>query len=152
MGLNIGTLYIRRSIFIQATPARVWQEFKSDECIKAWLNRGHTLHLIEPYVGGLARFSVTIDGAERGFGGSVLVYETERELSFESQWHDPQYQWPLSTYWTLRLTGLYDGTQVELFHHGFERLGELAADSLQAYEQGWDSKHLQALRAIVEQG
>ncbi len=38
---------------------------------------------------------------------------------------------------------------VELFHHGFERLGAEAADNLQGYEEGWDIKHLKALRSIV---
>jgi hypothetical protein len=39
---------------------------------------------------------------------------------------------------------------VELFHHGFERLGADAADQLQNCEAGWDVHHLAALRAIVE--
>lgn len=54
------------------------------------------------------------------------------------------------TYWTFRLTPLYGSTLVELFHHGFELAGDAAADSLEGYEQGWDVKHLTALRAIVE--
>jgi hypothetical protein len=45
---------------------------------------------------------------------------------------------------------LYDGTHVELFHHGFERLADQAADDLQGYEEGWDVKHLTTLRKIVE--
>ena len=52
--------------------------------------------------------------------------------------------------WTIRLTPLYEGTMVEIFHHGFERLGPEAADNLQGYEDGWDIKHLKTLRAIVE--
>jgi hypothetical protein len=51
---------------------------------------------------------------------------------------------------TFRLTPLYAGTLVEIFHHGFELAGEAAADALEGYEEGWDSKHLRALRAIVE--
>jgi hypothetical protein len=39
---------------------------------------------------------------------------------------------------------------VKIFYHGFERLGADAADSLEGYEEGWDVKHLKALRAIVE--
>ena len=46
---------------------------------------------------------------------------------------------------------LNEATMVELFHHGFERLGAEAADNLQGYEEGWDVKHLKALRSIVEQ-
>jgi hypothetical protein len=54
------------------------------------------------------------------------------------------------TLWTIRLTPIYDATLVEIFHHGFERLGVDAADNLEGYESGWDVKHLKALRAIVE--
>ncbi len=41
MGMEIGCLYVRRSILIQASPARVWQEFESFDRIAGWLNRGH---------------------------------------------------------------------------------------------------------------
>ena len=37
-----------------------------------------------------------------------------------------------------------------LFHHGFERLGSDAGDELQGYESGWHSRHLEALKEIVE--
>lgn len=39
---------------------------------------------------------------------------------------------------------------VEIFHHGFERMGADAADELEGYEGGWDIKHLRQLRSIVE--
>ncbi len=100
-------------------------------------------------MGGKVQLSVEIDGEERFYGGSVLVFEPEREVSFESQWQEP-YAWPVPTLWTIRLTAMYGGTHVEIFHHGFERLGADAADNLEGYEQGWDIKHLKALREIVE--
>ena len=71
------------------------------------------------------------------------------EVTFECNWQEP-YSWPVPTFWTIRLTPSYDGTLVELFHHGFERLGKEAADILQGYEEGWDVKHLKALRSLVE--
>lgn len=147
MGLTIGPLHVRRSVFIEATPARVWEEFANFERIRAWLGKGHALHTLDPRVGGLAHLSVEVRGEARHFGGTVLVFEPGQELSFESNWHAP-YAWPVATFWTIRLTPMSDGTQVELFHHGFERLGAEAADEL----QGWDVKHLVALRAIVEKG
>jgi uncharacterized protein YndB with AHSA1/START domain len=149
MGMQIGHLNVRRSILIQATPAEVWREFETFERIAAWLGRGHVLHTLEPKVGGLVDLSVEIDGERRHYGGRVLVYEPERELTFEDNW-EPPHAWPVPTFFTIRLTPMYDGTQVELFHHGFERLGADAADSLAGYEGGWDVKHLKALRAIVE--
>lgn len=149
MGLTIGPLHVRRSILIAASPTRVWEEFTGLERIGAWLGRGHTLHRLDGRVGGTADLSVEIDGEQRHFGGAVLVFESDRELSFESNWQPP-HAWPVPTRWTIRLTPMGAGTLVELFHHGFEDLGARAADELQGYEQGWDVKHLVALRAIVE--
>ena len=153
MGLEIGRLAVRRSAFVRASVARVWREFETAERIRGWLDRGHTLHAIELRVGGRAELSVEIDGKRRHFGGPVLVFERERELSLETRWTEP---WEADfsrlppTYWTFRLTPLYSGTHVELLHHGFELAGDAAADSLEGYEQGWDTKHLLALRGIVE--
>ncbi len=150
MGLQIGPLHVRRSIFINAAPARVWREFESFNSIAAWLNRGHQVHTLEPRLGGKVDMSVEIDGVRRHYGGTVLVCEAQCELSFDSNWEPCDFTWPVPTLWTIRLTPLYDGTQVEIFHHGFERLGAAAADNLQGYEDGWDIKHLKALREIVE--
>ena len=150
MGMEISRLNVRRSILIQASPARVWQEFRSFDSIAAWLNRGHELHTFEPMVGGRVAMSVEIEGERRHYGGPVLIFEAEREVSFESQW-EPPHNWPVPTFWTIRLTPVYDATMVEIFHHGFERLGLEAADNLQGYEDGWDVRHLKALRSIVEQ-
>jgi uncharacterized protein YndB with AHSA1/START domain len=146
--MSIGALYVRRSILVEAPPSRVWQEFESFDRIDAWLGSGHRIHTFEPWVDGQAEFSVVIDGEFRHFGGPLLVFEADRELSFESNWQAP-YEWPVPTFWTFRLTPIYDGTLVELFHHGFERLGAEAADELEDYEDGWDNKHLRALRSIV---
>ena len=93
--------------------------------------------------------SVEIGGERRHYGGTVLIYEPEREVSFDSQW-EPPHSWPVPTFWTIRLASLYGGTMVEIFHHGFERLGAEAADNLQGYEDGWNIIHLKALRSIVE--
>lgn len=150
MGMSIGPLHVRRSIFIETSVSRVWQEFESSERIDRWLNLGHVLHIFEPVVGGKVELSVMIDDEQRYFGGKVVLIEPERELSFESQWYPPN-NFPMPTFWTIRLTSLYEGCLVELFHHGFERLGEAAADYLQGYEDGWGINHLKALRALATQ-
>jgi hypothetical protein len=54
------------------------------------------------------------------------------------------------TIWTLRLSASYDGTTVEIFHHGFERLDKIGGAELESFEEGWDNKHLKALRGVVE--
>ncbi len=150
MGIQISTLSVRRSAFIQASPARVWQEFTTADRISAWLNRGHVLEDIEPVPGGIVTFNVEIEGAIRTFGGTVIDVTEPAEMSFAINWHDADMAWSANTLWTFRLTPCYDGTLVELFHHGFERLGADAAEALIGYEWGWDVKHLAALKEIVE--
>ncbi len=150
MGIEISLLHVRRSILIQAPPERVWQEFQSFDTINAWFGRGHQLHTLEPRLRGRVEMSAEIDGVRRSYGGSVIVYEPARELTFDNNWRDAPLAWPVPTFLTIRLTPLYEATLVELFHHGFERLGANAADNLEGYEQGWDIKHLKALRMIVE--
>jgi uncharacterized protein YndB with AHSA1/START domain len=149
MATAISPLHVRRSSLIQAPPERVWQEFETFEQLAAWFGRGHTLHRFEPKVGGQVELGVTIGDEERRFGGSVLVFERARELTLENNWYG-EHAWPVPTFFTIRLTPLYGGTQVEILHHGFDRLGADAADALEGYEGGWDTRHLKALRDIVE--
>jgi uncharacterized protein YndB with AHSA1/START domain len=149
MGVQIGPLYVRRSILIMAAPSRVWQEFKSFDSIAKWFGQGHQLHAFEARLSGRVEMSVEINGERRRYGGAVIAFELEREISMTINWHAP-HAWPVPTIWTIRLSPLYEGTMVEIFHHGFERLGRDAADNLQGYEAGWDIKHLTSLRAIVE--
>ena len=148
MGVTIGPLHVRRSALIQATPERVWQEFASFDRVAAWFGRGHQLEVYEPEPGGQVRLSVEIDGARRSFGGPILAFEPARELSFSNNWESDG--WPVPTLITLRLERLYDACHVELFHHGFERLGSDAGAQLRGYEAGWTSRPLEALKAIVE--
>ena len=149
MGLDIGLLNVRRSIFIEASPTRVWQEFESLERIAPWFGLGHELHKFDVALGGQVDMSIESDGERSHYGGPIVVFEPGREVSFESNWEGAN-AWPVPTFFTIRLTPLYDGTLVELFHHGFERLGAAAADNLEGYEEGWGLNHLKALREIVE--
>ena len=148
MGIQISTLHVRRSGLIDAAPERVWLELMSFDRLKAWFGRGHRLDAYDPLLGGSVRLSVEIDGARRAFGGEILVFDPARELTFSNNWESAA--WPVPTLMTLRLTPLYDRCHVEIFHHGFERLGEDAGAQLQGYEAGWNAEHLEALKAIVE--
>ena len=150
MGTEIGVLAVRRSVWIGATPERVWEQFESLERLRAWFGRGHRLLAYEPRLGGWAELDVEIDGERRRFGGRIAVFAPARELTFENDWI-PNQGWAAPTFITLRLTQALEGTLVELFHHGFERVGPDAGDQHQSYEAGWGMGHLDALRAIVEQ-
>jgi uncharacterized protein YndB with AHSA1/START domain len=151
MGTTIGIMHVRRSGFVQASPERVWEEFASFDRLREWFGIGHTLHAYELKVGANVELSVELDGTRRHFGGPITVFEPLREVTFECDWHDPALAHTVPMVWTLRLTPTYDGTMVEIFHHGFERLGNAGGSELEGYEDGWDNKHLKALRALVEQ-
>lgn len=147
MGIEISTLHVRRSGLIQATPDRVWQELSSFDRLAAWFGTGQRLETYEPRLGGRVLLSVEVDGVRRPFGGTVVVFDVARELTFSNNWEADG--WPVPTLITVRLSNLYDACHVEIFHHGFERLGGEAASVLQGYEAGWDSHHLEALAEIV---
>ena len=150
MGTTVGTMHVRRSGFVHATPDRVWEEFASFERIREWFGIGHTLHAYDAKLGAVVELSVELDGVRQHYGGAITVLDPAHEVTFECNWRDPALAWSVPMLWTLRLTAAYDGTMVEIIHHGFERLGRAGGGELECYEEGWDNKHLKALRAIVE--
>lgn len=147
--LAIGILAVRRSILIDAAPERVWREFETFQRMSAWWGTGHQLAVYEPRVGGRMEMTVELDGELRRYGGPIVVFDPQRELTIENDWIPPS-DWPVPTFLTLRLTPANGGTMVELFHHGFERLGAIAGDQLLGYESGWSLRQLEALRHIVQ--
>jgi len=146
---DIGPLSVRRVILINASPERVWKEFESFDRMAAWWGTGHTLETYEPREGGRIEMSVDVDGEMRRFGGTILVFDPGHELTFEDGWI-PEREWPVGVFITLRLTPYLNGTLVELLVHGFERLGDLAAERHLGLESGWSVHQLRGLRAIVE--
>jgi uncharacterized protein YndB with AHSA1/START domain len=149
MGSEIGPLAVRRSIWIDAKPERVWEEFESLERMKLWFGTGHTLVAYEPRVGGLVETDPSaMQGEPLRFAGQVTVFDPPRELTFEQDWIGQG--WPAPTLITLRLTPVTGGTLVELFHHGFEGLGPEAAENHRGFEGGWGMGQMEALRERVE--
>lgn len=152
-------LVVRRSVYIPAPPDRVWQEFTGFERMQRWwgkvigeleagTSRGMWLRVYEPRVGGRVQMEVPFDGEIARFGGSVLVFEAERELRFANDWIPPRGD-ALPTTVSLRLTPALGGTLVELLHGGFEAAGDDAGAVHEGYETGWGMTQLSALREIV---
>ena len=150
MGTEIGPLNVRRSILIHAPPERIWKEFESFERMSAWFGTGHTLTKYEPRVGGLVKTDAGhhSDGERLLFAGRVTVFDPPRELTFEQDWLG--HGWTAPPLITLRLTPALGGTLVELFHHGFERVGGDPGENHRGFEGGWTIRQLEALREIVE--
>ena len=149
MGTEIGPLAVRRSIWIDATPARVWEEFESLERMRHWFGTGHTLVRYEPRVGAAVETDAgALDGEALRFVGRVVVFEPSTELTFEQDWVG--HGWKAPPLVTIRLTSLDGGTLVELFHHGFEALGPDAAENHRGFEGGWTMRQLEALLELVD--
>ena len=149
MATEIGPLAVRRSIWIDAAPERVWNEFEDLERMRRWFGTGHTLIRYEPRVGADVETDAgELDGEALRFVGRVVVFDPPRELSFEQDWVG--HGWKSPPLLTLRLTSLDGGTLVELFHHGFEALGPDAAENHRSFEAGWTMRQLEALRQRVD--
>lgn len=148
MATEIGPLAVRRSIWIDAPPDRVWEEFEDLERMRAWFGTGHTLVRYEPRVGAVVETDAgDLDGEALRFIGHVVVFDPPRELTFEQDWVG--HGWKAPPRLTIRLTALDAGTLVELFHHGFEALGPDAAENHRGFEGGWTMRQLDALRELV---
>ncbi len=148
MGTEIGPLAVRRSIWIDATPERVWEEFEGLEPMRRWFGTGHTLVRYEPRVGAEVETDAgRLDDEALRFVGRVVVFDPPRELTFEQDWVG--HGWKAPPLVTIRLTALDGGTLVELFHHGFEVVGSEAAEDHRGFEGGWTMLQLEALRERV---
>ena len=141
MATEIGILAVRRSTFIAAQPDRVWEKFTTVERMKRWFGIGHELSRYEPSPDGY----VETDSA---FGGPIVNWEPPHELTFENRCYERD--WEAPPLFTFRLTPALGGTVVELFSHSLERIGPSGPDALVAFEAGWETNHLVALREIVQ--
>ncbi len=150
MATALSPLHIRRSIWIEAPPQRVWQEFETFERMAAWFGTGHRLVRYEPGPGG--HVELEIDGEYRGsnrWGGVIRAWDPPREMTFEDRWI-PDHGWNGPMLLTFRLTAYNDGTMVELLIHDIEATGPNAANEHAGYEGGWTVRHLAKLKEIVE--
>lgn len=101
----------------------------------------------EPRLGGIVETAIDLDGAEHRFRGEVVAFDPGRELSFEQLWIGSDWQGPTTV--TIRLSPHDGGTLVELFHHGYERLGGHPSEHLDGFESGWTTRQLHALSDLV---
>ena len=110
MGTEIGPLAVRRSIWIDAPPERVWEEFEGLEPMRRWFGTGHTLVRYEPRVGAEVETDAgRLDDEALRFVGRVVVFDPPRELTFEQDWVG--HGWKAPPLVTIRLTALDGGTR-----------------------------------------
>lgn len=154
---EIGKLAVRRSIEIDASPERVWQEFASAERFRLWYTPAGGVDMnckrmeYEPRVGGNFETWGYHDDMEFHFGGRVLVFDSPRELTVEMK--PMHYDAPAAFLLTFFLTPLDGGrTKVEIVQHAFERFGDVAENLCNSYEQGWTNLQLEVVKRLVETG
>jgi uncharacterized protein YndB with AHSA1/START domain len=147
METDISPYHVRRSTWIAASASVIWEEFTSFERMRCWYGTGHTLTEYEPRVGGTVETAVDIEGTEHRFRGEVITFEPGVEITFEQRWLGSDWEGPSLV--TIRLSPLDGGTLVELFHHGYERLGGHPSGYLDGFESGWTTRQVHALRDLV---
>ncbi len=155
---QIGKLAVRRSIEINASPERVWEEFSSAERFRLWYTPAGGVEMpckhleYEPRVGGIFATDVEHGHDKIHFEGRVLVFDPPRELSVEMG----PFAWAGNnalSILTFLLHPQADGrTKMEIVHHGFETFGDQAEQVSNAFNGGWDMTVPTALRNLVETG
>ncbi|MBI1212092.1 MAG: hypothetical protein GC190_11560 [Alphaproteobacteria bacterium] len=152
-------LKVRRSILINAAPEAVWQKFADHKSMESWwgyrtgtpeagTSKGQYLDRYEPQVGGRIVMSVNWNGERVSYGGKILSF-AQGGITFENNWI-PSQGWKAPTYITIRIAPALNGTLVELFHHGFERIGGDVAAEHEGFEAGWGMTQLSELKRICE--
>ncbi len=156
MATEIGKLAVRRSIYIAAPPERVWQEFESFERAKRWLGPPPSQTLqselvqYEPGVGGRVGMRGKHRGSDFHFLGKITAFEPAKEATFEMDMGAEAQGWESPLLLTWRLTPHMGGTVVEMFLHGFEKIGPGAINAYIGFEEGWERAEVRALKSVVE--
>ena len=122
---------IRRSIQVAASPAKVYDAFRTDEALSTWYMDGTT-------VGFQPGGAISFEGPEGSVRATVLELVENEKVALE--YHAP---WWGTVTWELHETP--KGTRVSLTHEGFEGKEEW----LDRFTWGWES-FLKALKAFVE--
>ena len=156
---QIGKLAVRRSIEINATPERVWQEFESAERFRLWYTPAGGVDMpckrveYEPRAGGTFETEGYHEwqGGKQPFHftGHVVVFDPPRELTVQMIPPGETNAMLL----TFRLTPTSDGnTLAEIIQHGFEAYGAGAENLRNQYESGWTTLQLECVKNLVETG
>jgi hypothetical protein len=138
---------VRKTITVQATPARAFEVFTAG--IDRWWPRSHGLgdtpvreSVIEPMVGG--RWYARHEDGRETVVGHVLIWQPGERfaLSWEinAEWKsDPRPAFTSEV--DVRFTADGDGrTRVELEHRNFERMGAVPGQTMRnAVDGGWPS-------------
>ena len=132
-------LAVRKSVFVRCTPEHAFTVF-TERIGDWWPFDGHSLFddkaeavVFEPHVGG--RVYERSAGGEEGLWGTLTVWDPPR--GFTMTWHPGRGE-ETAQELELRFSPDGGGTQVDLVHTGWERLGDRMAEIGGHYDEGWD--------------
>lgn len=134
---------IEKSVFLKASPQRVWDFLTRPELLARWFHPADT----ELVAGGAyALLSNSGDGS-RACWGEVLEAEPPTRLvySFTHNWLDGHLT---RVEWTL--TAVAEGTLLKLVHDGFEGAKVDVFDSLCGHDAGWDEHFVKLRERVAE--
>jgi DNA-binding transcriptional ArsR family regulator len=142
MTTQAADLTVRKTVTVAASIERAFEVFT--ERIAAWWPlASHSLSgdrtqevVIEGREGG--RVYEVVQGGEEGYWATVTAWEPPRRLALS--WKvNPRAAAPTEI--EVRFTPEGEGTRVDLEHRGFERLGEVAAETSAQYgaDSGWET-------------
>ncbi len=148
-------LVVRRSVYIKASPDRVWREFGSFERMAGWWDASTDalkvkLRAYEPRLGGPFSIEGKHGAFPYHFDCTVVTFDAEREFTVD--WNFPAMGWVSAAQITVRLSAASSGTIAETLLHGFERIGPAAVNTYLGFERGWQAQELVGLKASVEGG
>ncbi|MFY0638008.1 SRPBCC family protein [Maricaulis maris] len=134
---------IEKSVFLKASPDRVWDFLTRPELLARWFHPADT-ELVPN--AAFALLSNSGDGTKVCWG-EVLEAEPPTRLvySFTHQWlegHQTRVEWTLSP--------VASGTLLQLVHDGFEGAPVDVFDSLCGHDAGWDEHFAKLRERIVE--
>lgn len=128
---------VRRSVVVRRSPQDAFELFTSKMAtwwpleLASYGGPRADLIFLEPWVGGRF-FERLVDGDELQVG-TVTACEPPRQIVFTWTAAD----WQGETEVTVAFTAVPGGTNVEVVHRGFERLGPLGADAAAKFRGGW---------------
>lgn len=131
---------LRKSIYLKATPAKVWAYLTDPEKLSIWFHKPKT---------ALVEGAYTMFGAESGdklMWGDVLVAEPHTRLEYTFT-IAPMGDRVSTVKWTLE--EVPGGTNLSLLHEGLPQGAEAFGLTL-ALDKGWDD-HLARMRASAHE-
>ncbi len=135
---------VSRSIFIAASPSKVWTAITDPEHIVKWFGSGATLNALEPGGTGVWTFD--------GYGDvPILVEALDPIHSITYRWGDttsPNIDLAASTVFTFTLEPAEGGTHLHVIETGFDTLAD-PARQMHDNQGGWTTE-LDKMVAYVE--